>query len=137
MLFNKIIYEESNGAGVTSDDMLRMQHGNKSNFVYIFDNCHSGSATDDALSKAVNTKAILSAAATNELAYQGDNGKGAFMEKVFSYMLLGCSLGEAYVRSDIDLSSKKDEHQNPKAVLRTEFGVIQVASKDANRPAET
>ena len=52
------------------------------------------------------------------------------MQKVFSYMIMDSGLGEAYVRSDIDLSTKKDHHQNPKATLKRDEGILQVGAKE-------
>lgn len=128
LIFNKLVFDSNSDVGITSDEMLAMQEGSESDFIYFFDNCHAGSATDDALANGKNTMAILSASATEEVALQGNAGRGVFMEKVFSYMQMNCTFGESFVRSDMELNMKGDQSQDPKASLRTESGVLQVGS---------
>jgi|TARA_Y100000294_G_C8390476_1_gene270561 hypothetical protein len=93
-----------------------------------------GSATNDPLSKAKNTKAILAASATTQMALEV-GGKGKFMYQLFEAYKSGASLGEAFVRSDILLNygqgSRKYEStydsgqwQNPAAAMKKEDGTV-------------
>ena len=135
---NYLNFEYRMRNSVTTEDLRKLQEkiygtGSKE-LIYIFDCCFSGSATNDPLSKAKNTKAILAASATTQMALEV-GGKGKFMYQLFEAYKSGASLGEAFVRSDILLNygqgSRKYEStydsgqwQNPAAAMKKEDGTV-------------
>jgi len=132
-LLATVVLSESS---ITSDDLLSLQRKimgdtNDRSLIYMFDNCFSGSATDDALAHDSSTKAILASSAETEVSWQdteSDEGKGAFMSGVFEHLEQGMSLGEAFIRTDMKLHSVRGK-QNPRAAVRNEDGdFIRVSS---------
>lgn len=132
------------GGSVSTDDLCKVQQeaikktpGKE--ILYILDNCFSGSATNDRLASENGTKAILTASSAIEPARQNEKKqRGEFMSELFRNVELGCSLGEAFVRTDLKLNfslhprfkpSENKKWQNPGASMKDKNGkVIRVGS---------
>ena len=64
----------------------------------------------------------------------GSERRGAFTNEFFKHLKKGKSIGEAFIRTDIKLNSKKNNDQDPKAGIRNKRGrIIQVSSLE-NEP---
>lgn len=145
-LFDSLLSKNSHKKIVEEDinmmDLATLQNaaiGKNQEFIYIFENCFSGSATNDAIASADGTKAILASSSESEPSWHNHALKsGVFMHHLFSMVKDGSSLGEAFIRTDLFLHTKRIElekkgvwHQpiqNPKAAIRDGKSMIEVTS---------
>lgn len=113
-----------------------MSAGKKQDWIYIFDNCYSGSAINDEIAEPKSTKAILmSSSETEKSGHDQTLHKGIFMKHLFQMMKDGNPIGESFIRTDLllDNQRKRDPHsrtQNPKAGIREGKNMIEIGSME-------
>lgn len=132
------------GENITMGELAEIQKkaeknlppGKKQEWIYIFDNCYSGSAIDDEIAERKSTKAILtSSSETEKSGHDDDLYKGVFMKHLFQFMKDGLPIGEAFIRTDLLLEMERKRSpnpafktQNPKAGIRDGEKMIEVSS---------
>lgn len=109
--------------------IARLPKGKSQNWIYILDNCYSGSATNDKIMELDTTKAILASSSEAQTSGHGDLLKsGIFTKRLFEFMKDGSPLGEAFIRADMLCNQDEEYNQNPKAAIRIDGKVIEVTS---------
>lgn len=123
-------------AEIQKDVEKNMPSGKKQDWIYIFDNCFSGSAINDEIAEPKSTKAILTSSSGTETSEHDRNlHKGTFMKHLFQMIKEGNPIGEAFIRTDLLLEMERKRNpktkvQNPKAGIREGKNFIEVGSTE-------